>query len=170
MSAGLKEGGTWCSGSLHLVALFSSLMWIKQVSTRRKWLCLILSSLKQEMPATPLQQTLTMCKTMTPPVSLFSVRFPPSPCIQTVCLPNSTPLLCFISCVAVFENPTLQRAPQYGPTLIPWERVLLCCGQCQLVPEESGRTARQFTVYDKSQHTAYTRDCCPQPAAFFLYW
>lgn len=119
--------------------------------------------------ATPLQQALNV-QNNDPSCVPFFYQIPTF-ILYPNCLPaKRTALLCFISCVAVFENPTLQRPPQHGPTLILWERVSLCCGQCQLVPEDSGRTAQQFTVYDKSQHTAYTRDCCPQPAAFFLYW
>lgn len=51
--------------------------------------------------------------------------------------------------------------------LILWGRVLLCCGQCWLIPEISCMAEQQFRVYGKAQLKASTKVCCPQPVSLF---
>ena len=65
----------------------------------------------------------------------------------------------FISGGVVFQNPTLQRLPWLGPTLILWERVSLSNGQILacLRKRSCQPAAAEFRDCGKSQHTAGAR-------------
>ena len=80
-------------------------------------------------------------------MSPASVSSLPSSCLcLSYPLPGGAALLNFISGLAMFQNPTLQRPQWLGPMLILWGRVLPCCGWYWLLPENGRRPSTEFMV------------------------
>lgn len=71
-------------------------------------------------------------------------------------LPGDATLQCFISDVAMFPGPTLQRPTQWVPGGGSHFAVACAGSSQQIVPW-------LHEVYGVSQHRASTRICCPQP-------
>ena len=144
-------GRAWCNSSvLHFAALLSSL---ESISAGEL--------VKKPSPSSLVSRASILCPhrcTINHPC--FVSGSPPLPCVQAVCLPNSTSsrVLSQMGCVS-------------KPTLILWGRVSLSNGWVLTGPRKCSRdcaVAKAQSLH-KQKYTASTRVCCPQPASLFLY-
>lgn len=92
---------------------------------------------------------------------------PHSVCVQAVCLPGSTVLLCFISDTRLgFKTPYFRYPCSVDLCQFFWGRVSLHCGQCWFVSEISHVTVQWFRVYGKGQEKSQHQGLLPSTCVF----